>query len=65
MVLRKTATDNSVSYIPEKEQTKEKTLNQKQQKLVHFLVNKSKFFHKTLKKLSKILQQEDLEYLNE
>ena len=48
MVLRKLTFDNSVRYIPEKEQTKKTRSNQKQQKLVHFLVNKTKIFLETL-----------------
>ena len=49
MVLRKITIDNSVRYIPKSEQTKEKILNQKQQKLAHSLVNKTKKFHKIVK----------------
>ena len=62
MVLRKITIDNSVRYIPINEKPKEKITNQK---LLLFLVKKTKTFHKILKKLSMILQQVDLEYLNE
>ena len=46
MVLRKLPNDNSVRYIPKTEQPKKERLNHKQQKLVHFLVNKTKIFDK-------------------
>ena len=44
---------------------KREIVNQKQQKLVRFLVDKTKIFHEIVKNLLKILQQVDLEYLNE
>ena len=47
MTLRKITIDNSVRYIPKSEKTREN--NQKQKKLVQFLVNKTKIFHKTVK----------------
>ena len=49
MTLRKIAIDNSVRYVPKSEQTK-KIINQKQQKLVLFHVNRTQIFHKTVKK---------------
>ena len=60
MTLRKLTIDNSVRYIPTTEQIKEKMINQK---LLLFLVKKTKTFHKIVKNLLMILQQEDLEYL--
>ena len=65
MVLRKKINDNSVRYDPKSEQTKEKEIKPKTEKLVHFLVNKTEVFQKIIKNLLKILQQEDLEYLNQ
>ena len=59
MTLRKITIDNSVRYIPKNEQTKEKIINQKQQKLVHFLENKIKIFHKTVKSSLNIFQHQD------
>ena len=38
---------------------KNKIINQKQQKLVHFLENKIKIFHKTVKNSLKIFQHQD------
>ena len=38
---------------------KKKIINQKQQKLVHFLENKIKIFHKTVKNSLKIFQHQD------
>ena len=61
MVLRKITIDNSVRYIPESEQYKEKIVNQKQQKLVHLLVNKTENYHKTIKNGLLV----DLDLLNE
>ena len=60
MILRKITVDNSVRYVPKSEKPKEKKrLNQKQQKLVHSLVNKTKNCHKTIKKGLLV----DLDYL--
>ena len=59
MTLRKINIDNSVRYIPKNEQTKEKIINQNQQKLVHFLENKTKKHHKTIKNSLKIFQHQD------
>ena len=59
MVLRKITVDNSVRYIPKTEKTNEKRLNQKQQKLVHSLVNRIKIFHKIVKSFLKIFQHQD------
>ena len=58
MTLRKITIDNSVRYIPKNEQ-KKKIINQKQQKLVHFLVNRIKIFHKIVKSSLKIFQHQD------
>ena len=49
MTLRKIIINNSLRYIPISEKTKEKKLNQKQRKLVHFLENKTKIFQKLIK----------------
>ena len=46
MTLRKITFDNSVRSVPKNEQIKES----KQKKLVHFLVNKTRIFHKTIKR---------------
>ena len=48
MTFRKVTVDNSVRYIPKSEQTKEREIKPKK-KLVQFLVNKTKVFHKTVK----------------
>ena len=48
MTLRKITIDNIVRYIPQNEERNFETNNQK--KLVLFLVNKTKNFHKTIKK---------------
>ena len=55
MVLRRITVDISVRYIPISEKTKKtQIINQKKkQKLVHFLVNKTKKFHKTIKTFAK------------
>ena len=50
MTLRKITIDNGVRYVPKREQTKEKEVKPKKQKLVHFLVNKTRTFHRTIKK---------------
>ena len=44
---------------------KKKILNQKQKKLVHFLVNGTKIIHKTIKSSLKKWWQVDLDFLNE
>ena len=49
MTLGKITIDNSVRYIPKSEQTKEREIKPKKSKLVQFLVNKTKIFHKTVK----------------
>ena len=59
MTLRKITIDNSVRYIPKNEQTNEKIIKQKQQKLVNSLVNKTKKHHKTIKNSLKIFQHQD------
>ena len=51
MVFRKIPIDNSVRYIPKSEQSKEKENKPKTINLVHFLVNKTKIFHKITKNL--------------
>ena len=58
MTLRKITIDNSVRYIPKNEQ-KKKIINQKQHKLVHFLENKIKIYHKIVKSSLKIFQHQD------
>ena len=66
MTLRKITIDNSVRYIPKNEKMnkqKKKIINQKQQKLVHSLVNRIKIFHKTVKNSLKIFQHQDLNIL--
>ena len=47
MTLRAITVDNSVRYIPKFNKQKKETVNQKQQKLVHSFVNKTKNYHKT------------------
>ena len=49
MTLRKITIANSVRYVPKSEKPKKKRLDQKQQKLAHCLVNKTKNYHKTIK----------------
>ena len=70
MVLRRITTDNSVRYFPKK--NKRKKLNKTRQKIKNIVkkfnlfpeeVNQTKNFQKIIKNLLKILQQEDLEYL--
>ena len=56
MVLRKNTIDNSVRYIPKSEQTKERKIKPNTKKLVHFLVNKTKILHKTIKSSLKTIQ---------
>ena len=72
MVLRRITIDNSVRYIPKKEQTKEikqnPTKKKKQSEKVQPVSGggtPNKIFQKIIKNLLKILQQEDLEHLNE
>ena len=77
MVLRKITIDNSVRYIPKNEQTKEikqnKRKNKKQSEPIQPISGggksntrkQNKKFQKIIKNLLKILQQEDLQYLNE
>ena len=43
---------------------KKQILNQKKHKLVHFLINKTKKFHRTIKNSLKMWQQVGVEYLN-
>ena len=54
MVLRKITVDNSVRYIPKMNKQKKKILNQRQLKLVHYLVDKTKIFHEIVKNSLKI-----------
>ena len=70
MVLRKISIDNSVKYVP----ITEKDIKQNTTKIKNIVkkfnlfpeeVNQTKNFQKIIKNLLKILQQEDLEYLNE
>ena len=51
MILRKITFDNSDRYIPGSEKEKKEILNrkQKQLKLLHFLINETKTFHKLVK----------------
>ena len=65
MTLRKITVDNSVRYVPKTEQTKEKEGKPKTIKAASLPRKKTKTFHKIIKRLLKILQQEDLQYLNE
>ena len=61
MTLGKITFDNSVRYIPITEKTREKENKpKKKQKLVHFLVNRTKNHHKTIRNSSKIFQHQDL-----
>ena len=66
MVLRKITIDNSVKYVPITEKDiKQNTTKNKKINLFQEEANKTKNFQKIIKNLLKILQQEDLEYLNE
>ena len=77
MVLRKITIDHSVTYIPKNEQTKEvkqnKIKNKKQSEQIQPISGGGKSntrkhkknFQKIIKNLLKILQEEDLQYLNE
>ena len=71
MVLRKITIDNSVRYIPksEKNPTKIKKqcekINLFQEEVNQTGETKTKKIQKIIKNLLKILQQEDLQYLNE
>ena len=77
MVLRKITVNNSVKYIPESEQTRENKLNmiknKKQNEQIQPILGggkpntrkQIKNISPIRKKLLKILQEEDLEYLNE
>ena len=47
MTLGKTTISNSVKYIPQNEQTRERYIKQKHKNVIHFLVNKTKIFRKT------------------
>ena len=49
MVLRKITIDNSVRYIPINEKTNETDIKPKKLNLVHFVVNKTRIFHKAVK----------------
>ena len=66
MVLRKKTIDNSVKYVPitEKDIKRNTTRNKKIQPISGG-GKQNKKFSKNNKKFIKILQQEDLEYLNE
>ena len=59
MTLRKITIDNSVRYIPKMNKQKKKIINQKQQKLVHFLVNRIRIFHKIVKSSLEKIQHQD------
>ena len=67
MVLKRITIDNSVRYIPKKEQTKEikqnLTKNKKHSEKIQPVSGGGK--PNKIKNLLKFLQQEDLEYLNE
>ena len=54
--IKKITIDNSVRFIPKSEQTNERDMKpkQKQLKLVHFLVNKTKIFHRLVNNSSKM-----------
>ena len=71
MVLRKITIDNSVRYIPKNEETKEIKQNRTKNKIQPVsggklnTRNQNKKNSKIIKILLKILQQEDLQYLNE
>ena len=74
MVFRKITIDNSVRFFPKIEQTKKikqnkikkvNKFNPFQEEVNQTRGNKTKNFQKVIKNLLRILQQEDLEYLNE
>ena len=66
MVLRKITIDNSVKYVPITERDiKQNTTKNKKIQPISGAGKQIKKFSKNNKKLLKILQQEDLEYLNE
>ena len=65
MTLRKITIDNSVRYIPATEQMKEKNNKEETIKAASLPRKKTKTFHEIVKNLLRILQQEDLEYINE
>ena len=65
MALRKITVDNSVRYIPIIEKTKEREIKQETIKAASLPRKKTKTFQEIVKNLLRILQQEDLEYLNE
>ena len=50
MTLRKITIDKSVRYIQQIEQTQSFSKDRITRKKLHFLVNKTKMFHKTMKK---------------
>ena len=62
MTFRKITIDNSVRYVPVKN---EKEIKPKTIKAVSLPRKQNKNFSKKTKNLLKILQREDLEYLNE
>ena len=47
--MSKITIDNSVRYIPISKKRKKEKLYQKQENMVHFLINKTKNFHKITK----------------
>ena len=67
MVLRKITIDNSVKYVPitEKDVKQKTTKNKNQSEKIKPVSGGGKPNEKFSKNLLKILQQEDLEYLNE
>ena len=66
MVLRKITIDNSVKYVPITEKDiKQNTKKNKKIQPISGGGKQNKKFSKNKKKLLKILQQEDLQYLNE
>ena len=71
MVLRKITIDNSIRYIPKKEQAKEikqnptKKIKVKEFNLFQEEVNQTKIFHKTVKKSWKMWLRMDWQNLKE
>ena len=65
MTLRKIITDNSVKYIPQREQTRDFEPKTRKNNSLHFIKNKTKSFHKTIKKSLKLFQETDLGFLNQ
>ena len=65
MTLTKITIDNNVRYVPKVNNQKKELVNQKQQKLVLFHVNKTKKFHKTIKSFLIMFQHQDSNSLNQ